>query len=407
MNITQLEIKEWGETGDLDLSDEDIRYLNCEEFNKKFDVRPIGGRSYRISTTSWIGVIKLPSGVVIRILPKLGITNFFVILNYTLNLDLQFIEQEVRYEGGFNFLELFARLFLNEVQKVIQNGLYKSYALKRENLPYIKGRILLYETLRFNRINRQLTYNEYDDLNYDNLENRLVLYGLNQLSNLPLNQEVLSGINDHIRLLLSQDITLEKMSEVDVNQSLRSLNKFNEYYGNALVLVKLIIKTLFTAALYSGESKGFGFLINMNGVFETPVTKLVSDAYQDFDVKEQEKSQNIILEKSYGLSERKIKPDIEIWKGNTIQKIVDAKYKDFKSGDSIQDSDIYQATTYSFALKSDVILIFPSSIEDWGGWYQLMNGKTLYIKTIKLDKTFPPEEYIKDLKNQIKNLVGL
>ena len=406
MNNIQLEEWEWTETGDLDLSDQDIEYLISENLNSKFTIKPTSSRCYKVRATSWVGVIKLPSGTVIRVLPKLGIPNFFVILNYVLNLNMQFIEEEIRYEGGYNFLELFARLFLNEVQKVIQNGLYKSYTSTRENLPYVKGRILLYETIRFNQINKQLTYTEYDDLSYNNIENRLILYGLNQLSNLPLSQEVLYDINDHIRLFISQDIAVERMSEVDVDQSLRSLNKFNEYYGNVLVLVKLIIGTLFTASLYGGESKGFGFLINMNNVFEALVTKLVSDVYRDFDVKDQEKSQNNIILESHGLNEMKIKPDIVIWKGGDIKKIVDAKYKEF-NGTSLQESDVYQASTYSLALKNDVILIFPSNREELGGWYQLINHKEIHIKTIKLDKTLPPEEYITDLKNQIKNRVGL
>ena len=407
MNNPQFEVKEWAETGDLDLSNQDIEYLKSEKLSRKFTIGvTIGGR-HKVCAKNWVGVIKLPSGTVIRVLPKLGISNFFVILSYTLNLDIKFVKEEIEYAEGYNFLELFGRLFLNEVEKVIQNGLYKAYTSTKENSPYVKGRILLYETIRFNQINRQLTYIEYDDHNYDNIENRLILYGLTQLSKLPLSQEVLYSINDHIRLLLSQDITLERMAEVDVDRSLRSLNKFNEYYRNIIVLVRLIIKTLFTDSLYEGESKGFGFLINMNTLFEVLVTKLVSEVYRNFEVKGQAKSQNIILERSYDLNERKIKPDIEIFKDGILEIIVDAKYKEFKSRDSLQDSDVYQASTYSLALKNDVILIFPSNREDLGGWYRLMNGKALHVKTIKLDKILPQEEYINDLKNQIKNRVGL
>ena len=195
--------------------------------------------------------------------------------------------------------------------------------------------------------------------------------------------------------------------EAQIDLEKLSLNRLNEYYGKALDLASLIISSLYIESLFASDTSGFSFLINMNKVFESLITKLVVDTYTNYDVRSQKKLKNIVIETSYGLDKPKLKPDIEIWDKDIIVRILDAKYKEFSFGDKVQSADIYQAIIYSFAWKNDVILVFPSAYENNGGWHKLSNGKILYIKTIKLDKSLKGRQYIEDLQMQIKNIIGL
>jgi 5-methylcytosine-specific restriction enzyme subunit McrC len=353
---------------------------------------------YEIRAKSYVGVIKLPSGTIIRITPKIGIINFFEVLKYVFDIKLiDYWKKEVPFKAGLTFIDLFALFFLNELKTIVQEGLYKSYVTEQENLNYVKGRILVPQTIRINSINKHRVYCEYDNLSFNNIENRSILFGSYLLTSLPLDSSISQSINEHIQMLTSQDVQLEMITKSRMDKIV--VNKFNEYYEKIIDLTKLIVEYSFVEYLTAGESKAFSFLVNMNKIFELLVTKLVKESYPNLKIIDQSESKNLIR-KEFGERDIIVKPDIEVRVGNNTLALIDAKYKD---ASQLHNSDVYQATAYSLAFGTNVILLYPvinGTVE--ASYLVLKNNKKIIVKTVDLKSDLKGIDYINHLKEELK-----
>lgn len=87
----------------------------------------------------------------------------------------------VETEGVTRFADLFARVLLNGVAHVLKRGLDRSYHVREERIPGVRGKLLLSGTLKQNLVPQARTLCAFDELSHDVLHNRIVKATLRSL----------------------------------------------------------------------------------------------------------------------------------------------------------------------------------------------------------------------------------
>ena len=143
-----------------------------------------------------VGVIATKRGTVVEILPKIDFGrsrpdtdheltkhHFLRMLRHhrRLRKAAQLPVSGVRALGQFPMLEVFVRQFLENLNALVRGGLARRYVPVEENLPYLRGRILFREQIRYNLTNRARFFVIHDELSVDRPANRLIHRALARL----------------------------------------------------------------------------------------------------------------------------------------------------------------------------------------------------------------------------------
>jgi len=406
--------EEWKKSELLTLSKEELEFLhekvNGGRPNSKIEILPQGDNQYKLRATSWVGTIKIPNSYSVIIKPKIGNLNFFKMLVYSENLaDLSFFDL-VRATEGKDLVDFMARLFLETVKDVIQDGIYKSYIPKIEEISTVKGRLLLVQNIRTPRITHEKFWCEYDDLSSDILENQILLYCAKMLSTLVRDRVIREELYS-IQHVFEKEGVSEAFLDL-YHLDMVSFQKFNEHYEYALRLCEFILRLTWYGDFTREEMLPiYGFLYNMNTLFQNFVTKVIQETMPEYKVKREPKK-NRLLQNSIRfedientselISSKVLKPDIVIQEKSTGNNVfvIDTKYKK----DEPSANDFYQSVAYSLALDCPVLLLLPQFEVKKRGDFELVPdlGKqaNIFARTIDFSEK-EGFEYIDVMKSRI------
>lgn len=110
------------------------------------------------------------------------IKNLFYMLCYAWNVLA--VKDDVMKVGGDDYddaYNLLARIFSHGIDKLIRSGFYRSYVERKEELPSVRGKILLQDSINAMSIYRTRLVCEYDEYSLDNLFNRILKYTIDAL----------------------------------------------------------------------------------------------------------------------------------------------------------------------------------------------------------------------------------
>ena len=405
---------------DFELSLKDQKYLESEFFNRgrRKNIEVFFNRQHKpiIRVGPYAGIIQLTKKR-IHFSAKVDVRLFYM-LSF-LKSEKEFLydpKTPIEIREGMNFFDVLGRFFLNCIHDILKKGLLKKYVRKTENLRFLKGKILIKGQIKKNLVNRSRFFCEYEDLTFDNLENRIILSALHSLISL-------IRFNDRIRnelrkfeAILKDFISLERISPADCN--LVRFNRINQHYEDIMDLSRLILEERFIRSIHKGESRGFNFIANMNKVYEDFLTEIIEEVigqdaeFEEFEIERQPKFNKLVEERTLVT-----KPDIVIRRGEkTYPFIVDTKYKREDS-----NADYYQVIAYSLAIRGSraCCLIYPKSekskisIEPLTLIRDLTSDKSgkvkLFAKTIdlyQLEDGLPSyEDYVAGIKSQVKKIL--
>ena len=284
-----------------------------------------------VQAKNYVGVIRLPSGFQIEILPKLDAPNdklrgLVVEMIRTLK-DFsykKFLDAELD-TARLDLYEIFIRIYLGMVLDLIKRGLKSSYVEREDNLKFFKGKLLVNENLRRNFAHRERFFVSYDEYGIDCPEHRLIKSAL-----LKLRREKLA------RRLLTYFDSVEASRNYSKDFAAISIDRTNRGYEVVMNWTRLILAgESFTS--FIGQSEALTLLFDMNKLFEAYVAEHVKKYFSDrFRVRIQVRENFLFDEpRRFGL-----KPDI-ILEGNE-KIILDTKWK-FK----ISQDDMYQMFAYA------------------------------------------------------------
>lgn len=319
-----------------------------------------------ITARNYVGLITMSDGTVIEILPKIangGITKdetkgIFLEMLKCLN-DITFKDLDISslQTDRLSILEIFIKMFLNEVTILTKQGLKAAYTPVESNENFYKGKLMASQNIKYNLVNKERFFVRYDDFNVDRPENRLLKSTLRFL--LKSTKDVRNRQQAARLLTFFDRVGFSVNHDVEFSKCLvdRSIN----HYGKALSWCRIFLKgDSFTA--FAGSEIAIALLFPMEKVFENFVAaKFRKHLSGGISLRTQDTRYSLFDSPNRAFA---LRPDIVLeFNGHTI--VLDTKWKllaDNARNNGISQSDMYQMYAYSKKYNADcIVLLYPHS----------------------------------------------
>ena len=150
-----------------------------------------------VQAKNFVGVIRLPGGFQIEILPKIydgddpsRLRALVVKMLRTLkNFSGKTFRNAQLDTSRLPLYEIFIRQYLDMVAELVKRGLKSSYVPREENLRVVKGKLLIGRHVRINFAHREKFFVAFDEYGLNRPENRLIKSTLGKLLRTTRDQE--------------------------------------------------------------------------------------------------------------------------------------------------------------------------------------------------------------------------
>ena len=333
-------------------------------------VRPVlGVRNGQLHARNHVGIIETKRGTVVEILPKVELDSDGVDETREVFMEMLRVYRALRFAQlnqasiaalrRFNMLNVFVRLFLDDLLRLTQRGLARAYRGVEDNLPCLRGRIEFTEHIRRNAANGARFYVYYDEFTTDRPVNRLIHETIHRLHGVahPDHRQLL-----HQMRICFADVPRSKHSEADWER--HRIDRQMSHYETVMAWVGLFLFN-HGLATFAGKHVNRALLFPMQQVFEDFVVDAFRRYQQEYAVKAQGPQKPFARIDSAGAFS--MKPDIALMRGARVHFVLDAKWKDIDGEGTdpkhgIAQSDVYQL--YSYGRKfgcGRVALIYPKT----------------------------------------------
>lgn len=348
------------ERKELDLTpDDQATFLN--DVSRRISISPtvVPGR-VEISPNQYVGVVRLPSGVTLDLLPKVPLHNVMWMIAEVERLegiDFHIFDHEVSIGTFDDILEPIASAFASLVEHLIDRGLYRTYVEQEDNLPAIRGRIDFREDMNRNIVLRHRTYCRFTEFSWDVPENRVIRQVIRKLIGWGFSARLTAR-------LISLDRQMEDVKPGNLRP--HHIDRFqysrqSEHYRPIHRYCRLFLDG-FSLSEQVGDSPFAGFLMDMNVLFEQFVAIRLEQSLARIH-----RGLHLNRQSSHRLFEsisRNIQPDLVLERSGHALLVADTKYKR-RSGADGSSSDYYQLITYCTVLGlNDGMLIYPRHLAD-------------------------------------------
>ena len=355
-----------------------------------------------ITAKNYIGVLTFNDGTAIEILPKIvstvpehsqrakklvvdmlrSLTNVSYKSLQVTNVDIE----------KMPLLDIFIRMFLDEVFRLVKHGLRSSYETIAENRSFFKGKILFSEQLKHNFSHKERTFTEFDEFTPNCPENRLVKSTLMLL----YKQTHSSRNKTDIKTLLAAFDNVPSSTDYTGDFS-----KAGKSYGTLLLWCQIFLTgKSFTS--FSGSGVAFALLFPMETLFERYVAvqlkKVLPSA--DFSISIQDKTHYLF---THPYKRFLLRPDIVITRkcDNAIF-ICDTKWKLLSSHTAnlgISQVDMYQMFAYQKKYNAkNITMLYPMTDQTTSASdIQFDSGDGVIVRVRFID--------LFDIKNSLINIV--
>lgn len=309
----------------------------------RFELRPSG----------YVGQLPILSDLLIRIAPKIPITNIFGMLEYAYNLkSFKLFEGMVDVTVIEDLFERLAAILARRVLGRVRKGLYSSYIKEEDDLPFVRGRIGIAPTVRGMLRGATTLWCQYEEHTADVQDNRILAWTLYCLRKLQFKRQSVQRDVRQAYLALAGTVTVTPANARECID--RFYHRLNDDYEPMHGLCRLFLEQL-GPGIDAGEHVFLPYIVDMPILFETFVAQWLREHVPSelqvtphYRVK-LDANVNLIFDM-----------DIVIRSKTTGQvlAILDTKYKRAAQPDA---KDISQVTTYALQMKAPkAILIYPS-----------------------------------------------
>ena len=236
---------------------------------------------------------------------------------------------------------------------MLRDGALHDYTTEEDALPALRGSLRVRDqvTRRFGQLDTLEC--RFDEFHADVIENQLLRAGLAAAAGTAGDPSV----RRHVRRLetVFADLCAEGPAETAFYRARLTYGRRNERYRRAHELCFLLFDHLGVDDLYgSGKTESFAFLLDMNKVFESFATKLITEAFRGsrWQVMPQRHVHSVIRDRRTGKRYSSIIPDL-VLSDRDEQVAFDCKYKLYgENARKISSADIYQVFLYAYALST-------------------------------------------------------
>lgn len=324
-----------------------------------------------VTFKNYVGVIELPSGQQIEILPKVEFRageqdqTKRIFLNMLRALDefpAKVFSMANLCVERMTIYDIFINIYLQQVRSLLRKGLRAAYINKSENLARFKGKLLVTKQIKHNYINQQNFFVSYDEFELDRSENRLIKATL-----LKLKRVTRSNQNSKLcsQLLHSFD-QVNASTNFELDFAKVQLDRTTKDYAMLIAWARVFLyDKSFTT--FSGDQASRSLLFPMEKMFEAYVAKHVLQTFgaKQWEVSTQDRGYYLFDELD-GVSAKRfaLRPDIVLKHPDYGTVVLDTKWKRLvdnpKKNFGISQADMYQM--YGYAKKynsSNIWLLYP------------------------------------------------
>jgi len=332
---------------------------------------------YDIGNVRKVGVVIIDNTIV-RIQPKTQIRRLFALLTYARFPDRLWHEDPVSFDSEDDLYSAIAQAFARATTTAVSGGLIRGYVAVDDSVPFVRGRWRITDQLTRRAgqtIPLEVTYDDYIE---DIHENRLLKTAIVRLLRFPdLSPTARRSLRGLLRLF-SEVTTLPMNAPA---QKL-TLTRRNTRYHLALKLAELILAGS-SLEHREGIFVGSGFLIDLWTIFEDFVGRALGLELQAHGGQTITQYRST-LDTASGVS---IEPDL-VWKtGQTVEAVVDIKYKIQHNG-TYPNADLYQLVAYCtrFGLGTGHLIYAGGEAES--ARIGVINGPTIFQHALSLNAPF-------------------
>jgi 5-methylcytosine-specific restriction enzyme subunit McrC len=235
----------------------------------KFDVEPaslFNGYTYGLRSRGWVGQIPIGDDLLLRITPKVPVSNLFRMLEVAYNLrSFRLFDGEIQIESLEDVYERIVSILARRVLDRARKGLYRGYIYEAQDLPYVRGNIdVLGAKLNSMRGIPRIPCH-YEEHTADLEDNRILLWTLHQVRRQAIRQEKIRIELDRARRALTGTITLEQCSPNDCVH--RLYHRLNDDYSPMHGLCRFILEQA-GPSTHPGDRTFIPFELDMRKLFE-------------------------------------------------------------------------------------------------------------------------------------------
>lgn len=259
---------------------------------------------------------------------------------------------------NINLLEVYFEYYLQELERLIHNGLVKKYSKETSNVKALKGKLEFAGNIRKNLVHKERFYTTHQVYNTDHKLHQVLRHALEIVSQFT-RATVLNDKCRRVQLAFPDVTSINPTSQLI--ESIK-IDRKTAPYERALELAKFIILN-YSPDINRGQQKMIALLFNMNVLWEEYVLKMLKKYAREnpdegYTVHGQESK------RFYG-SYRTIRPDIVLRKNGEVF-IVDTKWKR-PNNKSASIEDLRQMYAYGRFWDSDkLMLLYPGNPHDSG-----------------------------------------
>lgn len=344
-----------------------------------------------ITARNYVGLITMADGTVIEILPK--ITSGEISDTETKKIFLEMLKtlRDVSFKNfnvshlhtdRLSLLEIFIKMFLDEVTILTKQGLKAAYTPVEANEHFYKGKLIASQNIKYNLVNKERFFTRYDEFSINRPENRLIKSTLKLLL-----KATGDGRNrQNSSRLLTFFEGAEYSASADTDFSKCFLDRSMNHYDKVLSWCRVFLcGNSFTA--FAGSEVALALLFPMEKIFESFVAaKFRKHITNGVNIWTQDARYSLfdLPRKSFGL-----RPDIVLSDDNeTI--VIDTKWKVLSENIrnyGIAQSDMYQMYAYGkkYAAKK-IIVLYPQveKMREDNIFFQSDDGVTVEVAFIDL-----------------------
>ncbi len=342
------------------------------KYNERFGNKFFNVGNNRIYFKNYVGVFQA-GNLIIEILPKAdknektsdadinkwhkSLIYMLQICNY-INID-SISRAELRLQN-ITLIDLFYKIFIDEVKTIIHSGLTRRYRHKSDNLPYLKGRLVFNKHLSENHMHKEKFYTVHQVYDHNNVYNQIILKALLTLKDINQKTNLYSEICDLL-------FTFDGIDNIKITDNLFDsliFNRNTQKYKSAVTLARMILQN-YSPDVQNGGNSVIGILFDMNTLFEKVVYRILKNNEHKYS------DANLELFRQYSKifwHGKTIRPDIvgeyKLSENKTINRfIVDTKWK-IPHNNLPDDDDLKQMFAYNIHFGSQQsVLLYPQAKE--------------------------------------------
>src|SRR3954470_2775873 len=160
-----------------------LREALDRELGQRLKLTWLADDRLRVQTTSWVGVVRLPDGRSVKVVPKLAGDELQVL--YMVGLvgglrpdELLTLERSITTGASRDLVDLLCQLLISATSQLLASGAISDYRGHEDDLPYVRGRMdfVGQSTRHFGRVD--VLACRFEAFDHDVLENRLLRVAL-------------------------------------------------------------------------------------------------------------------------------------------------------------------------------------------------------------------------------------